>query len=139
MFTFSMDEQIGRTLNHRRKLIGLTQVELAQKIGVGFQQVYKYECGTNRISAATLWLMAQALDVRPDYFFGGMEPDERNRAGESELETLVGSVQALPPSIQHNLVALARSMAVDSSKQVRTTQVRPQPAPRSPAQTHVIA
>ena len=139
MFTFSMDEQIGRKLHGRRKVIGLTQAELARKIGVGVQQIHKYECGINRTSAATLWKMAQALEVRPDYFFGGTEPDEGKRAGESELEALVGSVQALPPSIQRNLVALARSMAVDSLKHVRTTQVRQQPAPHSPSQTHAIA
>ena len=136
MFTPTMDEQIGKKLNRRRKLLGLTQADLARALSVGFQQIHKYECGMNKISAATLWKMAQALEVRPDYFFGGTEPDEGKRASETELDALVGSVRLLPPTVQRNLLALARSMAADSSRNSRTTQARQQPSPNLASHSH---
>mgnify|MGYP002716648529 CR=1 FL=1 len=46
----------------RRRLLGLTQQQLALKVGIRFQQIQKYECGANRISAARLWQLAEALE-----------------------------------------------------------------------------
>ena len=139
MFTPTMDEQIGKKLNRRRKLLGLTQADLARALSVGFQQIHKYECGINKISAATLWKMAEALEVHPDYFFGGTAPDEGDRASEPELDALVGSVQVLPPTVQRGLLELVRSMAEDSAKQFRTTRARHQPNPSSPSRDLAIA
>jgi len=52
----------------------MTQGELAEKLGVKFQQVQKYESGANRIAASRLWDSAQALQVPISYFFDGL-PD----------------------------------------------------------------
>jgi len=74
----SMDEidiHLGRRLRRRRRLLGLTQQELAHACGVRFQQIQKYECAANRMSAARLWQLAQALDVPVSYFFEGLEAD----------------------------------------------------------------
>ena len=74
-----IDGIIGRRVRQRRRLLGLTQQQLAAAIGVRFQQIQKYECGVNKIFAGRLWSLAQALQVQPDYFFEGLA--ERSPAG----------------------------------------------------------
>jgi len=69
-----IDIQIGRRLRARRRLLDLTQQQLGQACGVGFQLVQKYECGICRISASRLWDLSQALDVGVGYFYEGMAP-----------------------------------------------------------------
>jgi len=68
----TIDLLLGRRLRNRRRLMGLTQSQLAQKVGVRFQQIQKYESGANRISAARLWGFSQALEVPVAYFFEGL-------------------------------------------------------------------
>ncbi len=63
---------IGRRLKARRRLIGLTQQQLADGCGVTFQQVQKYECAACRISAHMLWKLALRLEVDISYFFDGV-------------------------------------------------------------------
>ena len=74
-----MDQKInlllGRRLRSRRRLMGLTQTQLAIRVGVRFQQIQKYENGANRISAARLWRFCQALEVPVSYFFDGLPLD----------------------------------------------------------------
>ena len=67
------DAQIGRRLRERRVTMGLSQTELASAVGVTFQQMQKYERGTNRVSASRLFALAGALGVPVGYFFGTME------------------------------------------------------------------
>lgn len=64
-----VDVIVGRRLRHRRRLLGMTQQELAALCGVSFQQVQKYECAYNRMSVAMLWKLACALGVSVEYFF----------------------------------------------------------------------
>lgn len=59
---------IGKQLRKRRKLLGLTQDDLGKMVGVRFQQIQKYECAANKISAERLFQLADALDVSLDYF-----------------------------------------------------------------------
>lgn len=64
-----IDSAIGGRVRQRRRELGLTQAQLALALGVTFQQVQKYESGANRISAATLFWTARALQTTPAYFF----------------------------------------------------------------------
>ena len=76
----SMDEidiHLGRRLRRRRRLLGLTQQELAHACGVRFQQIQKYECAANRMSAARLWQLAEVLEVPVSYFYEGLNRDQR--------------------------------------------------------------
>src|SRR5687768_17039814 len=59
----NIDVYLGKQLRRRRRMLGLTQQQLAGAVGVRFQQIQKYECGANRISAARLWQLAEALEV----------------------------------------------------------------------------
>jgi transcriptional regulator with XRE-family HTH domain len=58
-------------------MLGLTQKQLATAVGLRFQQIQKYECGANRISATRLWSLATVLDVPVQYFFDGLGRDSR--------------------------------------------------------------
>ncbi len=70
-----IDLHLGKRLRRRRRLLGLTQQQLAGAVGVRFQQIQKYECGANRISAARLWLLAKALEAPVGAFFEGLGDD----------------------------------------------------------------
>lgn len=72
--TNSIDLEIGRRLRQARLVEFLTQDGLAQKIHISFQQVQKYENGTNRVSASRLWSIANVLGVPITYFYDGLEP-----------------------------------------------------------------
>jgi len=64
-----VDAAVGRRVRHRRIGMGISQQELAARLGLSFQQVQKYEKGLNRIGAGRLWQIAQALDVPVEWLF----------------------------------------------------------------------
>jgi transcriptional regulator with XRE-family HTH domain len=76
-----VDKYVGSRVRMRRILVGMSQEKLGEAIGLTFQQVQKYEKGTNRISASRLSQIAQVLGVPVTFFFEGA-PMER---GEGEL------------------------------------------------------
>lgn len=67
-----IDLHVGRRLRRRRRLLGLTQQQLAECIGIRFQQVQKYECGANRVTASRLYELAGALQAPVSYFYEGL-------------------------------------------------------------------
>ncbi len=67
-----LDYSIGRRLRARRRLLSLSQSDVALACGVTFQQVQKYESGAVTISASRLWSLANALDVPIMHFFEGL-------------------------------------------------------------------
>ena len=80
-----IDKGVGQKIRQRRTLLGMTQQQLADLIGVTYQQAHKYERGSNRISAGRLFEIARVLNVGVDYFyqdlpgFGGKGLEERQR------------------------------------------------------------
>jgi len=68
------DQHVGMRIRERRIMLGLSQQQLAQMIGVTYQQAHKYERGLNRISAGRLFEIAQVLGVPISWFFEGMRP-----------------------------------------------------------------
>jgi transcriptional regulator with XRE-family HTH domain len=66
-----VDEFVGKRLRERRTLMGLSQEGLAKTVGITFQQVQKYERGTNRMSASRLYEFAHVLDISVAFFFEG--------------------------------------------------------------------
>jgi transcriptional regulator with XRE-family HTH domain len=71
-----IDIYIGKRLRQRRRAVGMSQVELATAIGVGFQQIQKYETAENGLSSRRLWEVSAALDVAPTYFFEGFQASD---------------------------------------------------------------
>ena len=119
-----IDLHLGRRLRRRRRLLGLTQQQLAITVGVRFQQIQKYECGANRISAARLWQLAEALGVPVGYFYDGMAvegPQVATAAGQEggevlqreETLDLIRAYYKLGERPRRRLLDLARSLHVD--------------------------
>lgn len=67
-----VDIYVGSRLKLRRLILGISQKKMAEKLGITFQQVQKYENGINRISASRLWDISKLLKVQVEYFFDGM-------------------------------------------------------------------
>ena len=67
-----IDRYVGARMRERRIMLGLMQQQMAELIGVTYQQAHKYEKGINRIAAGRLHQIAQALDVAVGYFFEGV-------------------------------------------------------------------
>ena len=68
-----VDAHVGARIRLRRKLLGLSQQQLADKLGLTFQQVQKYERGVNRVSASKLYETAQVLSAPVTHFFEGLD------------------------------------------------------------------
>jgi transcriptional regulator with XRE-family HTH domain len=98
----SMDEidiHLGRRLRRRRRLLGLTQQELAHACGVRFQQIQKYECAANRMSAARLWQLAEVLEVPVSYFYEGLTREQRE-----SMEREVNGVESMASKETQDLI-----------------------------------
>ena len=80
--TNEIDRHLGKRLRQRRRMLGQTQQQIAEAVGVRFQQIQKYECGANRISAARLWLLAKALEAPVASFFDGLAEEIEGGAEE---------------------------------------------------------
>ena len=116
-----IDLHLGRRLRRRRRLLGLTQQQLANQVGIRFQQIQKYECGANRISAARLWQLSEALESPVSYFYDGLEEaierrEVANQGGEmfSRKETLdlIQAYYQLDEKPRRRLLDLAKSLHV---------------------------
>ena len=83
--TSHIDHFVSLRIRQRRIMLGLTQQQMAQVIGVTYQQAHKYETGVNRISAGRLHQIAQALGVDIGYFFEDVEPGTKNPQTAAEL------------------------------------------------------
>ena len=70
--TAAIDDHVGGRIRERRLMLGLTQQQLAEMIGVTYQQAHKYERGINRVSAGRLFEIAHALSAPITYFFEGI-------------------------------------------------------------------
>ena len=68
-----IDRYVGARMRERRIMLGLTQQQMAELIGVTYQQAHKYEKGVNRIAGGRLYTIAQALGVEVGYFYEGMK------------------------------------------------------------------
>lgn len=84
-----LDRHVGKRLRLRRALLGLSQEKLADAIGLTFQQIQKYERGTNRISASRLYQFSKILDVPVTYFY---EQVGDSAIGEEDGDGTVGGV-----------------------------------------------
>jgi len=80
-----IDKHVGSRVRMRRMMIGMSQEKLGEKLGITFQQIQKYEKGTNRVGASRLQQIATSLSVPPSFLFEGAPvPDATNGAGFSE-------------------------------------------------------
>ena len=115
----AMDQHVGARIRERRTMLGISQQQLAQTIGVTYQQAHKYERGLNRISAGRLYEIAVALGVAVNWFFEGQtaispmgEPTPRQRMC---LELARNFAAIDNTRHQEALSQLARALAIQSA------------------------
>ncbi|MBY6091270.1 helix-turn-helix domain-containing protein [Pseudooceanicola sp. 502str34] len=118
--THPVDVHVGKRIRHRRWLVGMTQQQLAERVGIKFQQIQKYETGANRVSASRLWDIADALDVQVSFFFEGLEDGQTEREqgnvpadlmGDKEALDLIRSYYSIPENQRRRLFELARVLS----------------------------
>jgi transcriptional regulator with XRE-family HTH domain len=112
-----IDVEVGIRIRTRRKLLGISQTQLAQSLGLTFQQVQKYERGANRVSASTLVRIARTLETTVASLVGEHEDGSRDADMFQHL-TLPGSFELLQAfarmpdgDVRRALVHLAKAMA----------------------------
>jgi transcriptional regulator with XRE-family HTH domain len=117
-----VDVHVGKRIRHRRWMNGTTQQQLAEKVGIKFQQIQKYETGMNRVSASRLWDIAAALGVQISFFFEGLgaQTEDDSVAGsdmpgdilsDREALELLRSYYAIPENQRRRLFDLARVLS----------------------------
>ena len=116
-----VDIHVGKRIRHRRWMVGMTQQQLAEQVGIKFQQIQKYETGTNRVSASRLWDIAEALNVSVGFFFEGLEENVAEDTAENDLPAdiladkealeLVKSYYSIPETQRRRLFELARVLS----------------------------
>ena len=115
-----VDQHVGKRIRHRRWLVGMTQQQLADQVGIKFQQIQKYETGANRVSASRLWDIAKSLQVDISFFFEGIERDEvqvqlgvapSDVLSDKEALELLRSYYAIPENQRRRLFDLARVLS----------------------------
>jgi transcriptional regulator with XRE-family HTH domain len=109
------DRHVGAKLRERRLMLGMTQQQMAELIGVTYQQAHKYEKGINRVAGGRLYTIAQALGVEVSYFYEGLgtnadafEPTSRQRL---LLELTRSFTHITDRRQQEALCSLARALA----------------------------
>ncbi|HSG35976.1 MAG TPA: helix-turn-helix transcriptional regulator [Paracoccaceae bacterium] len=117
----AVDVHVGKRIRHRRWMNGTTQQQLADAVGIKFQQIQKYETGMNRVSASRLWDIAHALDVPVTFFFEGIDQDQPAVDSNSAMPTdiladkealeLLRSYYAIPENQRRRLFDLARVLS----------------------------
>jgi transcriptional regulator with XRE-family HTH domain len=124
-----VDLHVGARIRMRRKLIGMSQEQLAEALGLTFQQVQKYERGANRVSASKLYETAKTLRTPIGYFFDGLadtvDPDaapiEENPclalAGLPYGAELATSLQKIDSRLRGKILGLVDQMVDDSQRE----------------------
>lgn len=121
-----VDVHVGKRVRHRRWMVGMTQQQLAEKVGIKFQQIQKYETGMNRVSASRLWDISEALGVPVAFFFDGVDVSATDDLPAAVTETgsvpadiladkealeLVRSYYSIPENQRRRLFELARVLS----------------------------
>ncbi len=117
----AVDVHVGKRIRHRRWLVGMTQQQLAQHVGIKFQQIQKYETGANRVSASRLWDISETLEVPISFFFEGLEREQAKQSatdsvppdlmGDKEALELIRSYYSIPENQRRRLFDLARVLS----------------------------
>ena len=118
----TIDVHVGARLRELRARRDVTQVGLAELIGVTFQQVQKYERGVNRISASRLYKVAEGLGVSQSWFFEGLEGHRGDLDDPGPKDLTPDAIQAahkidqLPQGLRRQFFALVAEMQDSLSK-----------------------
>lgn len=128
-----VDIFVGSRIRMRRLMLGMSQEKLGESLGITFQQVQKYEKGTNRVGASRLQAIANTLGVAPSFFFEGTEdrvnaPADGEGGGEiAGINGFLGSKEGLDlnkafvkitdSTVRKKVVALVRALAAEDDRE----------------------
>ena len=117
----AIDVHVGGRMRLRRTLLGLSQEKLGEAIGLTFQQVQKYERGTNRVGASRLFDLSRVLDVPVSYFFDDMSSKVAKQSPRLAIGLAETPVQAYQPDpmAKRETLELVRSYYKIGSPNVR--------------------
>lgn len=118
-----VDRYVGSRVRMRRIMLGMSQEKLGEALGLTFQQIQKYEKGTNRVGAGRLYLLAGFLGVPVQFFYDGLVSLPGGESGPEEPGTEPDEIFALEsafrsiadPETRDSLLALVRSVAETAS------------------------
>lgn len=122
-----VDRLVGDRIRRRRILMGLTQDQLGETLGISYQQIQKYETGANRVSAGRLYLIGECLEVSPGWFFDPVKSDassdDFNELGSSRLlmEFVRSFARVEDERVKSLLVSLVKAMADGEPSTIPTT------------------
>jgi transcriptional regulator with XRE-family HTH domain len=111
-----VDRNVGARVRQRRVMLGLTQQQMADLIGVTYQQAHKYEKGINRVAAGRLYQMARVLGVDIGYFFEGLNENSAVQASPKQrmlLELARNFISIPTRKHQEAVCSLARALTID--------------------------
>jgi len=113
----STDKHVGTRIRERRIMLGLSQQQMANMIGVTYQQAHKYERGINRISAGRLYEIAQVLGVPVSFFYEGLDGDSAPELNDRQrmcLELARNFASISNEKHQEALSQMARALATQA-------------------------
>jgi transcriptional regulator with XRE-family HTH domain len=111
-----VDRHVGARVRQRRVMLGLSQQQIADLIGVTYQQAHKYEKGINRVAAGRLYQMARVLGVDIGYFFEGLNGDASLHASPQQrmlLDLARNFISIKTRRHQEAVCTLARALTVE--------------------------
>jgi transcriptional regulator with XRE-family HTH domain len=116
-----LNAAIGARIRARRRLLGLSQEQLGESLGVTFQQIQKYERGLNRVAASTLVRIAEILDLPASALLGQDEPEAERRAWSQGLDSedllLLSALRRFKsPKVRASLLMLLEQMAPEEAE-----------------------
>ncbi len=128
----SVDVHVGSRIRMRRMMVGMSQEKLGESMGVTFQQIQKYEKGSNRVGAGRLHKLAQVLTVPIGYFYedapieqGQLQPGFAESGGEGYITEFLGTREGIElnraflritdPKTRRRIVDLVRSIAGETT------------------------
>ena len=120
----SVDVYVGRRVRDRSTLMVMSQEKLAEVVGLSFQQIQKYETGSNRVSASRLYEFSTILSVSPSWFFEGYKEGYKEKDAVQDepdickRETLefIRSYEKIPEMTQKQLRALIMATSKEYGK-----------------------
>ena len=122
-----VDGHVARRIRQRRREIRMSLEKLGEALGISFQQVQKYEAGTDRVSAGRLYVLAQALGVAIDYFFEGAgssaenppSPEPTGRSDKQRFEFANSFMQISSSGTRSAILRLVREAARGARAEAR--------------------
>lgn len=112
-----VDVHVGGRVRLRRVILGMSQEKMGAAIGLTFQQVQKYERGSNRISASRLFDLSRVLDVPVSFFFDDMPDDVAGASPYAVHSGAVSSPISMEPEEELATLRLARQIALLPERQ----------------------